>query len=212
MKKFLLLSLVSMSAFVQAEDYDPMGDLLSTAKTEINAKDAIEESKDRVLNSELTKKMEKGFWQFFQGKSGARPGEYCTAVYWQKDQMISISGPGGDYKGAMLGFIAVEPDGPFPRPDNAKDIEKIKVTLTQGSDSPATVTAFNSTIGGMSDEIKFAVPTIDAALAGMEDKLNFRIDFEDNKVFELEWHSGLAARDILKKCVKGEKVDGKEVF
>lgn len=212
MKKFVLLSLLSASAFIHAEDYDPMGDLLSTAKTEINAKDAIEESKDRVLNSERTKKMEKGFWQFFQGKSGAKPGEYCVAVYWQKDQMITITGPGGDYKGAMLGFIAVEPDGPFPRPDNSKDVEKIKVTLTQGSDAPATVTAFNSTIGGMSDEIKFAVPTIDAALAGMEDKLNFRIDFEGDKVFELEWHSGLAARDVLKKCVKGEKVDGQEVL
>ncbi|RYG33889.1 MAG: hypothetical protein EOO01_32785 [Chitinophagaceae bacterium] len=212
MKKFVLLSLLSVSTFVHAEGYDPMGDLLSTAKKEINAKDAIEESKDRVLNSERTKKMEKGFWQFFQGKSGAKPGEYCAAVYWQKDQMITITGPGGDYKGAMLGFIAVEPDGPFPRPDNAKDVEKIKVTLTQGSDAPATVTAFNSTIGGMSDEIKFAVPTIEAALAGIEDKLNFRIDFEGNKVFELEWHSGLAARDMLKKCLKGEKVDGKEVL
>jgi hypothetical protein len=212
MKKLVLSCLLAVSSLAPAEDYDPMGDLLSTAKTEINAKEAIEESKDRVLNNERTQKMEKGFWQFFQGKSGAKPGEYCTAVYWQKNQMISITGPGGDYKGALLGFISVEPDGPFPRPDNSSAIEKIQVTLTQGSDAPATVTAFNSTIGGMSDEIKFAVPTIEAALAGMEDRLNFRIDFEGNKVFELEWHSALAARDTLKKCLAGENVDGQEVL
>jgi|CXWL01.1.fsa_nt_gi hypothetical protein len=211
-KLLLLLPLLVAAAVAEAGSYDPLEDLVSTAKKEINAKGAIEQSKDRVLNNPRREKMEKGFWQFFQGKSGAKPGEFCTAVYWQKDQMISVLGPGGEYKGAMLGFIAVEPKPPFPRPDNPKEIQKVKVTLTQGADPSATVTAFNRTVADFADEIQFAVPTIDAALAGMEDKLNFRIEYEGSKIFELEWHSGLAARDILRKCLKGENVDGKEVM
>lgn len=211
-KLVLVLSLLVAAAVVEAGSYDPLEDLVSTAKKEINAKGAIEQSKDRVLNNPRREKMEKGFWQFFQGKSGAKPGEFCTAVYWQKGQMISVLGPGGEYRGAMLGFIAVEPDPTFPRPDNPKEILKVKVTLTQGNDPSATITAFNRTVAGFADEIQFAVPTIDAALAGMEDKLNFRIEFEGRKIFELEWHSGLAARDMLKKCLKGENVDGKEVM
>ena len=211
-KLLLLLPLLVAAAVAEAGSYDPLEDLVSTAKKEINAKGAIEQSKDRVLNNPRREKMEKGFWQFFQGKSGAKPGEFCTAVYWQKDQMISVLGPGGEYKGAMLGFIAVEPKPPFPRPNNPKEIQKVKVTLTQGADPSATVTAFNRTVADFADEIQFAVPTIDAALAGMEDKLNFRIEYEGSKIFELEWHSGLAARDMLRRCLKGENMDGKEVM
>lgn len=208
----LLLSLCSVGALAYAGSYDPMDDLVSTAKKETNAKEAIDASKDRMLNDPKREKVEKGFWQFFQGKKGAKPGEFCTAVYWQKDKMISILGPGGEYKGAMLGFVAVSPDKSFPRPDNPKERQKVKVTLTQGNDPPATVTAFNSTLAEFSDQIQFPVPTIEAAMEGMEDKLNFKIDYEGKKIFELEWHSALAARDILKKCLKGENVDGKEVL
>jgi hypothetical protein len=212
MKKIvLLLSLVSFHLLSATKAYDPMEDLLSTAKKEINAKDAIEESKDKVLNDPRRKKVENGFWQFFQAKSDAKPGEFCTAVYWQNDKMISISGPGGEYRGAMLSFIAVEPPETFPRPDDPKEIAKVKVTLKQGNDPAATVTAFNTTIG-FSDEIKFAAPTIEAAMAGMDDKLKFKIDYEGNTVFELEWHSAVAAREVLSECLKGKDVSSKEVL
>lgn len=211
-KLALVLSVLVAATVSEAGSYDPLEDLVSTAKKEINAKEAIDQSTDRVLNNPKAEKLKKGFWQFFQGQSGSKPGEFCTAVYWQMGRMISISGPGGDYRGALLGFVAVEPKPPFPRPDNPKDIQKVKVTLTQGHDAPATITALNRTVAGFSDEIQFAVPTIDAALAGMEDTLNFRIDYEGSNIFELEWHSGLAARDLMKKCLRGENVAGKEVL
>lgn len=208
----LLLTECLVVGLAQAGSYDPMEDLVSTAKKEINAKEAIDQSKNRVMNDPRKEKVERGFWQFFQGKRGAKPGEACTAVYWQQDRMISIIGPGGGYHGALLVFVAVNPDSSFPRPDNPKDTQKVKVTLKQGTDAPATVTVLNSTIAEHSDQLLFAVPTIEAALAGMEDRLKFSIDHGGKKVFELEWHSGLAARDILKQCLKGETVDGKEVL
>ncbi|MBC7995329.1 MAG: hypothetical protein H7Z15_19025 [Rhizobacter sp.] len=214
MKRLLTAALVLIAcagASAQPKAYDPMDDLVSTAKKEINAKGAIEQSKSRVDKDPRRQKVEKGFWQFFQGKRDARPGEFCTAVFWKADRMITVTGPGGAYRGAMLGFVAVEPGEGFPRPDDAKAIQKVQVTLKQGTDAPARVTAFNRTIGGMSDEIAFAVPTIDAALAGMEDKLAFTIDHEGKQIFSLAWHSGLAARDVMKKCLKGENVEGREV-
>lgn len=206
-----LLALCCAGIWVPSGAYDPMQDLLSTAKQEINAKDAIEKSKNRVANDPRRTKIENGHWQFFQGKQGAKPGEFCTAVYWQRDRMISISGPGGSYRGAFLGFVVIEPPEGFPRPDDPAATDKIKVTLTQGADAPASITAFNRTIAGLSDEIRFAVPSIDAALAGMDDKLRFRIDHDGREVFDLEWHSGVAARDMLKRCLAGENVEGEEV-
>ena len=115
-KLALFLSLLVAAVVAEAGSYDPLEDLVSTAKKEINAKEAVEQSKDRVLNNPRAEKLKKGFWQFFQGQSGSKPGEFCTAVYWQMGRMISISGPGGDYRGALLGFVAVEPKPPFPRP------------------------------------------------------------------------------------------------
>ena len=211
-KLVLFVTLLVAATVVEAGSYDPLEDLVSTAKKEINANEAIEQSKDRALNNPRAEKMKKGYWQFFQAKTGAKPGEFCMAVYWQMGRMISITGPGGDYRGAMLGFVAVEPKPPFPRPDNPKDIQKVKVTLTQGNDPSATVTALNRTVAEFADEIQFPVPTIDAALAGMEDRLNFRIEYQGSNIFELEWHSGLAARDMMKKCLQGENVNGKEVL
>lgn len=213
MKKPLFISLMLCGTGVWAPSaaYDPMEDLVSTAKQEINAKDAIETAKQGTLNGPKHKKVTQGFWQFFQGKQGAKPGEYCTAVFWKGNRMISIVGPGGSYQGALLNFIAIEPPEGFPRPDDAKVIDKVKVTLKQGRDAPATLTAFNRSIGGFADEIAFAVPTIDAALAGMEDQLAFTIDHAGKQIFALEWHSGLAAGQMLRKCLKGERVDGREV-
>ncbi len=208
----LFLPVLALAVAAPSYGYDPMDDLVSTAKKEINAKDAIATQKDRVATDPRRKKVERGFWQFFQAKSDAKPGEFCTAVYWKNDRMISISGPGGGYKGAFLTFIAIEPKPPFPRPDDPKTIQKVKVTLKQGNDAPATITAFNRTIANFSDEIRFAVPTIDAALAGMEDKLAFRIDYQGTEIFSLEWHAGFAARDMLRRCLSGEKVEGSEVL
>lgn len=198
-------------AWSQPAAYDPMADLVSTAKKEINAAKAIEGSKRRVMDDPRYAKMKKGYWQFFQGKRDAKPGEACVAVFWKGSQMISLIGPGGSYQGALLSFVAVESAQGFPRPDDPKQVRKIRVSLQQGAGSPAVVTAFNRTIVPLADEIAFAVPTIDAALSTMEDRLNFRISHENKEVFALEWHSGHAARDIMRRCLDGERVDGKEV-
>lgn len=203
----LLLALAAGGAAA----YDPMDDLVSTAKQEINARAAIDGAKQRAAADPRRLKVERGHWRFFQARRDARPGEYCTAVFWKADRMISITGPGGAYRGALLGFVAVEPPAGFPRPDDARATQQVKVTLKQGAEAPARVTALNRTIGGMADEIAFAVPTIEAALAGMEDRLAFAIEHEGRPVFALEWHSGLAARDMLVRCLKGEDVSGREV-
>jgi hypothetical protein len=191
--------------------YDPMEDLVASARKEIRAREAIDAAQARAASDPRRQKVAQGTWRVFQARRDARPGAYCTAVFWKQDQMISITGPGGDYRGAVLGFIAIEPKNGFPRPDEARATQKIQVTLTQGADAPARVTAFNRTIGGLADEIAFAVPTVDAALAGMADRLAFRIDHDGRQVFALEWHSGLAAREKLLPCLRGERGGDVEV-
>ncbi len=207
-----LLSLVVTATYADTGAYDPLADLVSTTKKEVSVSDTVEGAKDQ-LTSPKALKLKNGYWQFFQGKKDAKPGEFCTAVYLQNDKMITIMGPGGEYKGAVLGFIVVEPPADtFPRPDDEKGIQKVTVTLTQAGERPQTVKAFNRTVVPLTDELTFAVPSIKAALDTMEDKSRFQIDYEGKRAFDLEWHSGHAARDILKQCLKGEDVSKQEVL
>jgi len=90
----------------------------------------------------------------------------------------------------------------FPRPPQSRVIQ---VTLKQASDPPATVGAFNFNIGAWeTPAIAFAVPTIEAAMQGMEDQLDFHLQHEGRDIGSIEWHSGLAARDQLKQCLAGK--------
>jgi hypothetical protein len=194
-----------------AAAYDPMADLVSTAKQEIQATAAIGAAKDRVLNDPRRQKLQAGFWQFFQAQRDAAPGEACGAVFWKGGQMTSLAGPSGRYRGALMGFVALQPPEGFPRPEAAGAMRQVQVSLQQGTEAPASLRVFNRSIGGLADELAVAVPGIEALLAGMEDRQSFKIQHEGRQVFALEWHSGRAARAVLQRCLRGERVDGQEV-
>lgn len=140
-----------------------------------------------------------GAWDFFQDKEGAAPGDYCAALFWRKDGIVRISGPGGDYQGALITFWSQD----IPRP--AK-VEKIKVTLSQTNEAPQTVQAFNYRLPNEEyGAIALAVPSIEAALQGMEDVHRFELALGGKAVANVQWHNGLAARDELRRCVSRRK-------
>ncbi|WOD39662.1 hypothetical protein [Nodosilinea sp. E11] len=84
-------------------------------------------------------------------------------------------------------------------------VETITVTLTQNDEPPATVKAFNYAMPNLPfGVIAFAVPTIDAALAGMEDVQSFDVKINGQSVANTTWHSGLTVRDEFRKCLNGQ--------
>ena len=185
-----------------AGSFDVLGNIMDTTKKEINAKQAVETSKKDLLSSDASKKYQDGYWQHFQAFSGAKPGEYCAAMFARQGMSVTVLGPGGDYRGALMIFSALD-DSAFPK---SAQPTIIPVTLKQGSDPAATVRVFNFNIGQWQTPIlAFAVPTIDAALQGMDDKLDFHLEYEGKAIGSIEWHSGQAARDALKQCLAGRK-------
>ncbi len=150
-----------------------------------------------------------GSWTLFPTATSevTAPGEYCVASFFKASMdpaannapvMITVSGPGGDYDGALLTFASEA----IPRPDT---VEIITVTLTQNDEPPATVRAFNYTMPNLPfGVIAFAVPTMDAALAGMEDVQSFDVAIEGQSVAKTTWHSGLMVRDQLRHCLNGQ--------
>lgn len=189
----------SASAANPAGSFDVLANIMDDTKKEINAKEAVATSKQDMVGSEQYKQMQDGHWQHFQANSAAKRGEYCTAMFVKQNMSVAILGPGGQYQGALMMFTALAGNDSFPQSEQPRVIQ---VTLKQASDPTATVGVFNFNLGKwQTPVIAFAVPTIEAALQGMEDKLDFHLQYEGKDIGSIEWHSGLAARDELKKCL-----------
>lgn len=140
-----------------------------------------------------------GGWEFFQDTRQPKAGEYCAALYWKKDSMVRVSGPGGEYRGALLTFWG--PDIPKP----AKQ-QMLKVALYQNDEAPQEVKAFNYLLPGYEyGAIAVAVPTLDALLSNMEDKIRFELKVAGKSVAKVDWHDGLLARDKLRQCTLAKK-------
>ncbi len=148
----------------------------------------------------------RGKWDFFQDTNNASPGEYCAALYMNMAGLIRLSGPGGNYRGALLTFW-----GPnIPQPQK---VRWVSVTLRQVVDndpnhsSTQTVRAYNYTetrVKGVG-AIALAVSSADALLNNISDHLDFKLEVDGKEVQAIGMHSGLLARDKLRQCVAQRK-------
>jgi hypothetical protein len=154
----------------------------------------------RVMDEPNYKPELNGTWAFPRPgpNDKVRKGDFCSAVYMVREGSVALTGPGGNFGGAMLTFYSNK----IPKP---KQMRKLKVTLTQPPDAPVTVTALNFTYQAIDKgAISFVVPTIGDALKNMTDKQQFKIDFDGEQVVQLSWKDGLKARDKLRSCLKGK--------
>lgn len=205
MKKSILVALLFLSSSLYAgeEGFDVLGSVMDTTKKELNAKQEQDKGNKEFEKSKYGRFYKEGYWQFFQASSKAKKGEYCTAMFSREGMSISILGPGGDYKGALMMFGNLDDKNTaFP---TSKSSSQIAVTLKQGNDAPETVKAINYPLGeSQNPTIVFAVPTIEAAMDAMEEKMDFHLQYEGKNIGDIEWHSGFKARDELKKCLAGK--------
>jgi hypothetical protein len=139
-----------------------------------------------------------GKWRLFPSPKSEKKGEYCNIFFSRGGVILTVAGPGGDYKGAGLIFMSAD----IPRP---KKQEIVKVTLIQNNEPPTTVKAFNYSNPDLPfGSIVVAVPSIDALLTNMEDVQRFDLQIDGKSVAKIRWHSGLAARAELRKCLSGK--------
>lgn len=139
-----------------------------------------------------------GKWRLFPSPKGEKKGEYCHAFFSRGGVILTLAGPGGDFKGAGLIFMSAD----IPRP---KTKEVVKVTLTQNNEPPVAVKAFNYSSPDHSfGSIAVAVPTIDALLTNMENDIRFDLQIDGKSIAKLLMHNGLAARTELRKCLSGK--------
>ena len=139
-----------------------------------------------------------GGWDYYQSRLPADPGEYCAATYLNRDGMITLTGVDSSWEGGMLIFVGEN----IPKPETFREIS---ATLTQTGDAPVAVRVYNYELRPAMPEfgtLVFAVPTMEAALAGMSDELEFAISIEGEEVFRMSWKDGRTAREELRKCLR----------
>ncbi len=179
-------------------NYDPIKGLLSTTEPEINVV-ALDTRNMAIMKENY----ENGYWSVFQGKAGAPKGEFCMAMFARKEMSVSVSGPGGDYRMALLNFMGLDKSA-FPTPDGNV---KMKINFQQGKEAPVDITAVNTSLvlptGEKMGVISLPVPTIQALMDAMEDNYRFVIKYDGKLIADIEWNKGLLARDELKKCLAG---------
>jgi hypothetical protein len=135
-----------------------------------------------------------GHWRLFPTPQGQKSGEFCSAFFSRNGLMLTLSGPGGDYKGALLTFMSAD----IPKPDK---MTMVKVTLTQDDEPPITTQAFNYSPPNMPFG---AIAFMDAALSSMKDVQVFKVEMAGKPVAKINWHSGLAASRELRRCMDGQ--------
>lgn len=139
-----------------------------------------------------------GKWRFISSPESEKKGEYCSVFFSRGGVILTLAGPGGDYKGAGLIFASAD----IPRPETQ---EIVQVTLIQNNDPPTTVKALNySNLDHSFGSIAVAVPSIDALLTNMEDVQSFDLQIAGKSIAQINWHSGLAARTELRNCLSGK--------
>lgn len=206
-------------AEVKGDSFDVLASVMETHQKEINAKNVLNSNKEDAIR--FREKIVAGWWEFMQANSQAKPGEFCAASFFrakrvprpggvdlmEKGIVVTLFGPGGNYRGALLGFSPLTKDDSFPKLQNG---QKVLLTLKQGKEAPATLNAIYSKVTPTAPPLLlFAVPTIEALMEGMEDNWSFDVLYQGNAIASIEWHDGLKAREELKKCLAGKPFDNK---
>lgn len=219
----LLASLATFACHAESgptgDTFDVLGAVMDNSKKEISAKATLKGNKEDA--ERFREKIISGWWEFMQANANAKPGEFCAATFMRAKRdkresgidlfregiAVTLFGPGGDYRGALLGFTPLSEDHAFPKLKNG---QKILVTLKQGNETPTTLNALYLTVGKAAlPMVTFAVPNVEDLMAVMEDKWNFEVIYQNKSLAEIAWHSGHKAREELKKCLSGKSFDDK---
>ncbi|OJF90812.1 hypothetical protein AX760_25575 [Pararhizobium antarcticum] len=139
-----------------------------------------------------------GYWDHYQARAAAQPGEFCAATYVNLEGSVTLAGFDKSWDGGLLMFVGRN----VPRPS---EFREVTATLTQDDGRPATVRIYNMPASAKMPDVGtliFAVPSMAAALSGMGNEQKFVIAIDGREVFHMSWKDGKKARNTLRNCAR----------
>lgn len=175
---------------------EPANLLGDVAKAMFGAFSATRAEMDRMKSDPRYRQYMEGEWKFYDDMLQGE--KICGVAFARQGQVILIHGPGAPDKAGAMSFIDFRGDAMIPSPRKEK---KIKVALTQNSESPQTVVAINNTGPSGEGIILLGVPRMDAIVDNIDDAMTFKVEIEGKIVVDIAWHDGRKAQGFLRKCV-----------
>ncbi|GEM_PF-3286994 len=141
----------------------------------------------------------RGSWSYFDsGPSQDGSPRRCGATFMKEGRAIMLHGNSDPGSMAMLSFIDL--DSERSRIPRSVEPRLIEVALDQTGAARQTVRAYNHETGD-SGSITFVVPSMQAGVDGLADKLRTWLRLNNQQVFDLEYHSGGEAQARLRTCL-----------
>jgi len=140
-----------------------------------------------------------GFW-VKTGADDADKARSCMIHFARKGQGVVIAGPSGQYSGGVPSLYGYA----VPRSNRLKTIT---VTLRQDTDPPQQLQVYSGKTPWLDKlgMVHFALPDIDAAMAGMTDEMLFALEFKGEEMMSIKWQGGHKHRDIMKSCLQRQR-------
>lgn len=137
-----------------------------------------------------------GDWDLFEQTDR----QQCAALFSREGSILLMFEASGGQPGALLVFVGRG----LPAPDRPRTV---KVELRQNKDARAqSVKTFNYRIPKTEyGAVAMSTPTMDALLGNMLDDHSFELSIAGQKVFEIAWRKGAAARDTLARCIAARR-------
>lgn len=139
-------------------------------------------------------KLMQGYWTQYQEGAEPEPGRRCAATFMNGDGMLGIAALGGYRDPALLLLSGAD----VPSPDQ---MAQVTATLHQTGERPQTVPVYNFTAPGTdAGTVAFAVPSLEAAARGLDDKAEIAVDIGGKRIYAVKYHGGHAAGSNLARC------------
>lgn len=165
-------------------------------------KEAQEAHERRLHNDPAYRQFHEGHWLSMDRNAVAQGGS-CILHFARRGQGVLLMGPNGEYNGAFLGFYG-------PGVPVANRLKTIELSLRQTGEADQTVKVFNTVTPWAKDMgmVFFAVPSIEAGMAGMTDQLDFELMRGTETLLRIGWHGGIGARDEMRACAAAQRASG----
>ncbi len=154
---------------------------------------------ERLAKDPEYRALAQGTWTY-RDADAKQSDPTCQATFWTRNGGVSFIHIGGKVELTLLGYFGA-------RIPSAKPPRTIPVELIQ-SGQVQKVHALNLQFGSMGSVgmVLFNVHSPKILLDAIEDRQDFELRLDGKSIAQGEWHSGLAARDRLAACLKGQGV------
>ncbi len=144
-------------------------------------------------------RMDAGYWRYFRDPPTATRQEGCTALFANRQGMITISSSGGPTEPVMLRYVGQKVPAPAA-------VTRLTIALRDGARLPQSMPALNvaDPLTGMGS-LGIAIRDLPSLLGVFADTGSVAVDLDGKQIYAIAYSGGAAMKRQFKACASGER-------